>query len=922
MTLESPIVKDRILLHLFDYREFADKIDVPIEMTQQGVAKAVWIDVRHVVQYVRPLIDEGLVRERTAHVQGGRRRRKVYDLTDAGKLKAFEVRKRLEPGLVRVRDADGTRETRISDLLKETQGRIPLIDVLRQFVHAGSVDISMMEARAPEAYVEMLADAPRVEEFLGRVKELASMLEGEPLPSVFVIRGVAGVGKSTLAARVCELRRGSLHLFWHRIRSWDTPQSILAELGAFLAALGKPGLKTIVSEGQAGLGPQVLRDDMIGIGAILVLDDSHEGSPDVISFLRFMKDVVAEAKDLKLLVVTRRALPFYDRRDVVLEHVVEEIDLGGLEAEVVEGLIPAESAARIPLDLARHPLFLKLLRSAPKRRARAEALRDIRQFISEAIYTELSEPERKMMKIASLYRVPVPPAALFFDANLTHDVLLQLTSRALVTPVEDEGFEVHDTIRDFFVDVLTEAERKELAAFAVPQLNELAGKAKEEGDIPLCIHNLSNALQLSSAGIERLAVCEALGDAQEQIGDLEGTLRSYRLGLEATTHPEYLARLHRKMGFALVARGEIAPAGVAIEDGFQALEGRVSVEGGWLHLARCQLAEWLEEFDDAKDHAIAALGIFRGFDEPIGQCRTHLLLGLIETSLLGGKASVAKRHLEMAIDVAERAEYPQGMVEAHLLLTLLYAFLLGNMEKGVNHLAKAEDLVDSMGGDFKPINLLTVKATVQLHCGADSEGAEAILREAESLARKLHSAGRLAFVKYALAWVDFYQERFGKAREEFLRFAEDIRGRGLAASAVESLCMAAECSLLEGNVDEFKKILVAMEDQALSKGIEARPIMTSVVRAMDLFIKGDVDGAGTILREVLDTQEGGLVIDPALPHIVFAAISQASGRKSESEEHVQASTAVLEGYSRKAQLAILPTRVKLLARTLAEVSGA
>src|SRR5437899_5477656 len=86
-------------------------------MTQEGIAQAVWILVPHVTQYVRPLIREGLARERIAHIQGGRRRRKVYDLTDAGRFAAIRLRNALKAETVRSRDADGVRDATVAEIL-------------------------------------------------------------------------------------------------------------------------------------------------------------------------------------------------------------------------------------------------------------------------------------------------------------------------------------------------------------------------------------------------------------------------------------------------------------------------------------------------------------------------------------------------------------------------------------------------------------------------------------------------------------------------------------------------------------------------------------------------------------------------------------------------------------------------------------
>lgn len=920
VSVRPPIVKDRILLHLIDYRQHAEDFDVPVEMTQEGIAQAVWIDVRHVVQYVRPLMEEGLVRERTAHIRGKRRRRKVYDLTEAGRSTAFQLRKGVLSETVRVRDATGIREETISQILKEAGKRIPPLEILRQHLHAGAFDVSGLEAREPTRYVEMLADAPGVDEFLGRRSELDSLTTEDDLPRIFVVRGVAGIGKSSLASKACEIRRGSQNLFWHRIRPWDTPHSVLAALGIFLSALGRPELSSILAEGKSEIAPQVMREDLPGIRATLILDDAHDASGEVLQFLRFLKDAIAEAPEVKAVVLTRRALPFYDRRDVVLDGLVSEIDLAGLEPEEIEAFVLTEDMASIPLDLIRHPLFLKLLRSSPRGAPPVEALRDVQRFIEESIYTELSEAQRRMMKIASVYRVPVPPEALFPNANLSHDVLLELTDRALITVVREEGVEVHDTIRDFFQTVVTDSELREIGSHAVPRLRELASGAGKEGNLSQCVDYLSNALQLSPSRLELLAVCEALGDAKERMGDLEGSLKAYRMAMEAAGRPEPRARLHRKMASALVSRGEIALAAAEVEDGFQELAQKVSVERGWLDFTRCQVAEWQEEWEEAKEYALAALEAFEAFSERQGETQALLFLGYIETSLPGGKPSAAREYLERALDLAHAMEDPQSSAMAHLLLAMLYALPLGDVEKATEYLSAVEPLVDTLGDSFKRINFLMVSGTIDLHLGADYGRAEALFREAMSLSRRLHSEGRLAFAKYKLAWVAYYQEKFSQARREFQQFAQDIRGRGLPAQVVEALCMAAECCLLEGNLDEFKRIKVTLGDQELSKGVEARPVMTGVFEAVDRFLRGDVEGLHHALEKAIQIDHSGLVFDPALPHIVYGAFFRAVGRDQEASEHLEAAGDMLRACSRKAQLALLPARERLLTEAFRAVA--
>src|SRR2546430_13870440 len=89
--------KERIQLHLFDYSRFSDAYEAPPEVTQEAIARAAGIRVQHVVQYVRPLMADGLVEERLAHVKRSRRRHKTYSLTAKGRSHAPALRPDLSP---------------------------------------------------------------------------------------------------------------------------------------------------------------------------------------------------------------------------------------------------------------------------------------------------------------------------------------------------------------------------------------------------------------------------------------------------------------------------------------------------------------------------------------------------------------------------------------------------------------------------------------------------------------------------------------------------------------------------------------------------------------------------------------------------------------------------------------------------------
>ena len=91
----KPGVQERILLHLLDYSDFKDSIEVPFALSQMGIANAVAIARSNVPRAIAGLKDQGILVERQAHVKGVSRKRKAYFLTDSGVSLANETWERL-----------------------------------------------------------------------------------------------------------------------------------------------------------------------------------------------------------------------------------------------------------------------------------------------------------------------------------------------------------------------------------------------------------------------------------------------------------------------------------------------------------------------------------------------------------------------------------------------------------------------------------------------------------------------------------------------------------------------------------------------------------------------------------------------------------------------------------------------------------
>lgn len=77
-------VQNRILIHLLDYKTFRGDFEVPFQVTQKGISRAIRIQQKHLPRALKKLLGSNYLEERMNHVSGVKQKRKVYFLTDEG----------------------------------------------------------------------------------------------------------------------------------------------------------------------------------------------------------------------------------------------------------------------------------------------------------------------------------------------------------------------------------------------------------------------------------------------------------------------------------------------------------------------------------------------------------------------------------------------------------------------------------------------------------------------------------------------------------------------------------------------------------------------------------------------------------------------------------------------------------------------
>lgn len=476
----KPGVQERILLHLSDYADFINAVEVPFALSQMGIANAVAIARSNVPRAIAGLKDQGLLIERQAHVQGVSRKRKAYFLTDSGMKLADETWKRLAGFSIRcILPTGQVAMTSLGEIKDIIPFQMRPVDVIRYMDDNGVLDIRSLSEdlierdlskHVEKQLVTSLTDLPRLRHFYGRETELDNMCNLlEARSTTLLVPGIAGIGKTAMAAKLLERFIHRRNLVYHRCQDWDGSRSFLESMADWLSNIGDSLLSDYILATpvpRPADAAKMLVDGLSSRPSLIVIDDFHKVSDKVLLQLvqAISRELLESEEDIGLVIFSRSFRPIMPLKDAEGQIQCLVLPLDGLDQHSSRNILSSledldEQRLLYIHSLAQgHPLILELINRGASEGTYHETLEN---YVAVEIFSKLSSEAKRLLSALAVFRESIPTDALA-ELGLNIDELDELVESGLARQADSDTYDVHDLIREFQLQSLDEQILQEL----------------------------------------------------------------------------------------------------------------------------------------------------------------------------------------------------------------------------------------------------------------------------------------------------------------------------------------------------------------------------------------------------------------------------------------------------------------------------
>jgi ATP/maltotriose-dependent transcriptional regulator MalT len=347
----------------------------------------------------------------------------------------------------------------------------------------------ILGSKRESEFISVLYRLPGLKYFFGREGErnaFKKWLDSEA-SRVFLLKGIAGMGKTTYLTKVIQENKQRWNIFFYSIKEWSTPRNIISHIGHFLERLKKTSVSSLLeNRGDFNIDESILllEEPIKDTRTLMIFDDIQKADERIIQFFRALvgSDIVQDVK----LVLAGRELTDIGQTNV--EEIFTGLELKGLERSPSKQLLASRGIPKSKFDTiydytGGHPLALELVETK-----NGMPDMNLKMFIREEIVPKLSGPETEILRFVSIFRYPLTADALLPEHGGEEETTVHGTGIPLVEKLgkkkkwasekrkisrlvdrlvkrsfliyNGDSYYLHDIFRDFFYKRMDAGTRK------------------------------------------------------------------------------------------------------------------------------------------------------------------------------------------------------------------------------------------------------------------------------------------------------------------------------------------------------------------------------------------------------------------------------------------------------------------------------